>query len=104
MKTFLRPTIVKITILILMLFFTVFLPKTAEICSLEVTTSSGCERIAAKGIGLPIFYGDKFMGNVVYMGFYPIHFAVNLILYYLIACSVLFLYRKIMGSHRLDNK
>ncbi|MDP3769929.1 MAG: hypothetical protein Q8R40_03270 [bacterium] len=100
MKIFLRPTIAKLSLMILFLFATLFFPKTAEICSLEVTTPSGCERISVQGIGLPIFYGDKFMGDVVYQGFYPLNFVANIVLYYLIASMVIFFYNYYRGLNK----
>jgi hypothetical protein len=45
-----------------------------------------CGQIPAKGIGYPIFFGDKFFGDAGCTGFYPLNFLINIVVFYIISC------------------
>jgi hypothetical protein len=76
-------------LLILILAITYFIPKTAEMCS-PGPDGVVCGPVEANGIGYPIFYGDKFRGDVIYTGFYPLNFLINIAVYYLFSSIIVF--------------
>jgi len=85
MISFLKSTPVKIVLFILLIVLTIFIPKTTEICSMGIGGVI-CGQISANGIGYPIFFGDKFSGDVGSPGFYPLNFLINIVVFYIIAC------------------
>ncbi len=93
-KEFFKPTIGKILLFVLLIILTIFIPKTAEICSMT-PTGVVCGQNSAQGIGYPMFFGTQYSGDVGGLGLYPLNLLINVFVYYLVSCSLVFLYFKI---------
>lgn len=93
-KNFFKPTIGKIVLFILLIALTIFIPKTMEVCPMG-PNGVVCGMSEAQGIGYPIFFGDKASGDAISIGLYPLNLLINIVIYYLISCGILFLYHKI---------
>ena len=95
MKNFLKPTIGKIILFILLVIITIFIPKTAEICSMSVGGVI-CGHDSAQGIGYPMFFGTQYSGDVGGFGLYPLNLLINIIVFYFISCGIVFLYNNLI--------
>jgi len=93
-----KPTLSKIALLIVILVLTFFIPKSShELCEKiipEDLTMVSCYQRSINGIGYPIFYGERFLGYVIIWRFYPLMFVINLVIYYILSCVIIFLFQK----------
>ena len=91
-KEIVRPTLVKILITLLLIGLTYLIPKTDQLCAM---TPEGvlCGNQQVKGIGYPLFYGEKFTGDAIYPGWFsPINLLLNIIIYYLLSSAIIYVY------------
>lgn len=87
LKSFLKFTWAKVLLMMLFMGLTYFIPKTAEICSMG-PTGIVCGRNDANGLGLPIFWGDQYSGDVMGTGFYWKNFIINIVEFYSLAAII----------------
>jgi len=66
------------------------IPKTSEICSMG-DGGVACNQEPISGFGLPIFFGESFSGDAITVGFYPLEFAQNILIYYPLVCLLFFI-------------
>lgn len=90
---FIRPTTWKIIIFIILLIATTFIPKTALVCGPAAYGEVNCGKAPVMGIGYPVFYGTKFYGDAGFIEFSTINFVTNLVIYYLIACFIILIFK-----------
>ena len=88
---FLRPTLTKLILFALLIALASFIPDVDEVCSPSPGGIS-CGSAPISGIGYPTFYGEGFEGDVKMSSiFYPISFLVNIVVYYLLAATAVWL-------------
>ena len=58
------------------------------------TNGVACRDVFAWGIGFPMFLGENYEGDLRPLEFYPMMLVVNLIVYYLLSCVIMFFYGK----------
>ena len=75
-KEFFRVTIIKIALLVILLIITIFVPKIDTQCNM---TPDGviCRNVVVKGIGYPLFFGERYSGDAIEFGFYPLPFLLR---------------------------
>jgi len=100
-KKFLMPTKGKI------ILFAAFFVLLCILFILGITRSPGqqcmimlgganCRAINEIGIGMPVFYiPAHFIGDAITSLFLPTMLIVNIIIYYIISCTIIFVYNKI---------
>ena len=89
LKEFFKITPTKVILLIVLLILTIFIPKYDEQCNIFPDSELRCKTVVAKGIGYPIFYGERYYNDAIATGFYPLMFVLNLIVLYLISCVII---------------
>lgn len=95
MKNFFKLTTWKIIIFIIFILSTIPIPKVTKICGMTPSGIS-CGETSVNGIGYPIFFGEKFIGNAgVFGALYPVNLVINIVVFYLASCLVVSLYNKI---------
>lgn len=95
MKEFFKLTLNKVILLIILLMLTIAVPKYDEQCNLFPDGEVRCKTVITKGIGYPIFYGEKYYNDAINVEFYPLNFVINLIIFYLLSCIIISIYHKI---------
>ncbi len=93
-NSFFKPTWNKGIFFIALMLSTFFIPKVIQICSNGVN-GVACGEIKTFGFGYPMFYGIFYSGNAGTLMFNPITFVVNLVVFYLVSCGLIFLFGKI---------
>jgi hypothetical protein len=89
--SFLKPTFIKFAILVIFILITIPIPKYENNCSIEV---GQCYKIKVPGIGYPVFYGEKINGYTIENKLSPELLLLNIVIFYLLSCSVIYLYEK----------
>ncbi len=92
-KEVLRPTIMKIVLLVVLIGLTTFIPKTTSMCSMG-PSDVVCGSMPAQGIGYPMFFGTKYLGDAGIVGIYPVNLLVNIVVFYLLSCGIALLYHR----------
>lgn len=80
-----------VIIVLLVSAITYWFPR--EICSRSLEGEMCIDEAVA--IGYPSFYGDVFYGDAVERGFLPGMFVVNLLLWYLVSCAIISVFKKV---------
>ncbi|MDO8508706.1 MAG: hypothetical protein Q7S27_03405 [Nanoarchaeota archaeon] len=93
-KEFFKPTLGKIIFFVILIILTILVPKTARICSMGPSGVS-CGQTNAHGIGYPMFFGTQFTGDSGGYGLYPLNLLINIVVYCLLSCGIVFLYKKL---------
>ena len=93
MKTFFKPTVMKFVLFFLLIFLTVFIPKTAKICSMA-PSGIVCGTNPTQGLGYPTFLGEQFGGDVGFLSFNPINLILNIVIFYSISSGLIFMFKK----------
>lgn len=96
---FIKPNILKIIIFIILLIVTIFIPKTTLVCGPAPYLES-CGEAPVLGIGYPMFYGEKCLGDVCgFWEFSIINFIINIIIYYMISCFILSIFKNFRNKN-----
>lgn len=99
MRHFFKPTLAKVALTLTFIGLASFLPHFSRGCAPvppdAVAKYEGCSSVRVFGIGFPHFYGDYFFGDYIDRGlFRPDLLVVNLLLYYVIASTMMSLVRR----------
>jgi len=97
LKEFFKPNIPKIILLLVLITATYLIPVYDTIC----ISASNCQEIKVDGLGYPKFYGYEFDGDDSgRFNFNKFNFFINLICYYVLSISIIFLMSKILEKNK----
>ena len=90
MKNILKPTKLNVVLFVILLVVTIFIPK----YDLSCPRGLECTSVTTTGMGYPLFYGERWHGDYVEFGFYPEMLVINLVIYYVLSCLVVFIIKR----------
>ncbi len=94
MKNFLKPTVGKILLFVVLIIGTTFIPRTTSYCVMGPMGLDSCGQTRVQGYGYPTFYGVQYSGDVGDFVLNPVNLVINIVIYYTLSCAIIALSRK----------